>query len=78
MAGAVVHWWRNRNFEVDFVLSNYRRTLAIEAKSGRPRDNRPGLDAFMSAFLGSRVLIVGSGGMPLGEFLAAPIEALLG
>jgi len=77
-SGAAVYWWRHRNIEVDFVLSNGRRTLAIEVKSGRPRDNRLGLNAFMSAFPGSRVLIVGSGGMPLEEFLAAPIEALLG
>jgi predicted AAA+ superfamily ATPase len=73
-----VHYWRDRNREVDFVLRRGKRLLAVEVKSGRARTSLPGLEAFGAAFPGARRLVVGSGGVPLEEFLAAPADSWIG
>jgi predicted AAA+ superfamily ATPase len=70
-------YWRDRNREVDFVLRSGRRVVGIEVKSGRAPVAHSGLAAFDEAFRPARVLIVGSGGIPLGEFLAEPAERWL-
>lgn len=72
-----LRWWRERDHEVDYVLAVGDSLLAIEVKSGRPRASRSGLDAFQSTFGRVPTLLVGSGGMPLQEFLATPVERLL-
>lgn len=53
-------------------------TLAIEVKSGRPRHTRSGLEAFRATFGAVPILVVGSGGMPLAEFLDTPLDVLVG
>ncbi len=68
-----VFYWRERNQEVDFVVRAGRRLVAIEVKSGRRRDTRPGLAAFAAAFKTTRTLLVGGDGIPLEEFLLAPV-----
>jgi len=67
-------YWRERNREVDFVVKAGRRLVAIEVKSGRHSDALPGLAAFADAFKPSRSLLVAGDGIPLEEFLAAPVE----
>lgn len=69
-----VFYWREGNREVDFVVRARRRVTAIEVKSGRTPDRFPGLEAFRSAFRPERVLRVGSGGIPVEEFLTAPVS----
>jgi predicted AAA+ superfamily ATPase len=71
-------YWRERNREVDFVLRSGRTVVGVEVKSGRPPAAHSGLAEFAAAFRPARVLIVGSGGIPLGEFLAEPAERWLG
>ncbi|WP_018461878.1 ATP-binding protein [Thermus oshimai] len=71
--GFEVFYWRERNLEVDFVVRKGRRLLALEVKSGRPREAFSGLEAFRKAF-GAEVLVVGTGGIPFEEFLARPLE----
>ena len=71
-----VLYWRDGACEVDFVLQRGPKLVAIEVKSGPPRrtDSRA-LDAFTTHFGRSatlRRLLVGSGGIPLNEFLTAP------
>jgi uncharacterized protein len=70
-------YWRDRNREVDFVVQRGHRLVAIEVKSGRRPDVLPGLQAFASAYAPSRVVRVGSGGMPVEEFLLTPIPEWL-
>jgi len=41
-----VYYWRHRGREVDFVVRQGKRLVAIEVKSGRRRDALPGLAAF--------------------------------
>ena len=67
-----VAYWRERNREVDFVLSTPSACLAIEVKSGRQTRGLPGLEAFKKQFPRSRGLVVGTGGVPVEEFLATP------
>lgn len=68
--GLEVFYWRDRGREVDFVLRSGDRVTAIEVKSSRTRDAFCGLDAFGAAFRPRRKLLVGSGGIPLADFLS--------
>ncbi len=73
-----LHYWREGQHEVDFVLKRGRRSVAVEVKSGgegRPaRERRPlrGMEEFERRFDRCRGLLVGEGGIPLNEFLTAP------
>jgi predicted AAA+ superfamily ATPase len=66
-------YWRERNREVDFVVRAGREITAVEVKSGRGRDTRPGLAAFAEAFKPARRLLVGGDGIPVEEFLLRPV-----
>jgi uncharacterized protein len=75
MAGlGELHYWRNRNREVDFVFHARRFLTAIEVKSGLVHDTMPGMDAFAAAFRPDRQLLVGGEGIPIEDFLARPVE----
>jgi hypothetical protein len=63
---------------VDFVVRAKGAVTAIEVKSGRARETQPGLAAFAEAFKPRRKLLVGGDGIPLGEFLEAPVEHWVG
>ena len=67
-----VYYWRDGQHEVDFVLRRGPRIVAIEAKSGPRRGSPSGLAMFAERFRPHRSLLVGEGGVPLNEFLAAP------
>ena len=73
-----LHYWRDGDDEVDFVLRRGSRVVAIEVKSGeegRPARGRRilrGMDEFERRFDRCRRLLVGEGGTPLNEFLTAP------
>jgi predicted AAA+ superfamily ATPase len=69
-----VFYWLERNQEVDFVLNARNSVVAIEVKTGRKRERLPGMAAFCKTFKVKRPLLVGSGGIPVDEFLATPIE----
>ena len=68
-----VHYWRERNREVDFVLRAGRSLVAIEVKSGRAPETLPGMAAFSEAFRPTRKLLVGGDGIDLETFLTTPI-----
>lgn len=63
-----VYYWRDRNKEVDFVIESNRQCVAIEVKSGR-RTTNAGLPEFVKQFNPKHSLVVGSGGVPVEEFL---------
>jgi predicted AAA+ superfamily ATPase len=73
-----VFYWRERNKEVDFVLRLGTRIVTIEVKSGRRKEALPGIAAFDKAFLPARAYLVGTGGIPVEEFLQIPPYQLLG
>jgi predicted AAA+ superfamily ATPase len=68
-----VHYWRERNQEVDFVVTAGRRLVAIEVKSGRAPQTHRGIAAFAAAFKPKRSLLVGGDGIAVEEFLARPV-----
>ncbi len=68
-----VFYWRERGKEVDFVLRSGRTVVAFEVKSGRRRENLPGMEAFARAFAPQRRLLVGGQGITVEEFLLSPV-----
>jgi predicted AAA+ superfamily ATPase len=75
--GCEVQYWRESPDEVDFVLTNGRKLLAIEVKSGAKYALPKGLEVFSAKFRDARRLIVGEGGVPLPEFLSCPADEWL-
>ena len=63
-----LHFWRVPPHEVDFVIARGPHLLGIEVKSGKSR-SQSGLDAFADRFRDARTVVVGTGGIPLNEFL---------
>jgi hypothetical protein len=72
-----IQYWRESPLEVDFVLTNGRKILAIEVKSGAKYAAPKGLEVFTGKFKDARSLIVGEGGVPLAEFLSHPADEWL-
>lgn len=68
-----IFYWREGNREVDFVIKKGQNLIAIEVKSGKERDNLPGLEIFNRYFHPKKKLLIGSGGIPLKEFLSTPL-----
>lgn len=66
-------YWREKNREVDFVVRAGKRLLAIEVKSGRRREDLPGMAAFTDSFQPDRTLLVGGDGIALETFLSRPV-----
>lgn len=68
-----LHYWRERNQEVDFVVKTGRTLTAIEVKSGRAPQAHAGTAAFVQAFKPQRTLLVGGDGIALESFLLQPV-----
>jgi predicted AAA+ superfamily ATPase len=63
-------YWRQGDAEVDYVVEAQGDISAIEVKSGRPRkDDMAGMKRFARAFGPRDSLLIGSGGVPLEQFL---------
>jgi predicted AAA+ superfamily ATPase len=67
--GQRLHYWREGDDEVDFVLESGQKVLGLEVKSGRPRTTT-GLQAFLRRHPGAKSLIVGSGGLSFEKFFS--------
>lgn len=72
-----VYYWRERDREVDFVLEHGDSLTALEVKSAPGQRVGHGAEAFSAAFSPRRVLLVGGDGIPLDEFLSAPLPSWL-
>lgn len=68
-----LHYWRERNQEVDFVVEAGRRLTAIEVKSVHTPCIHAGTEAFVKAFKPWRTLLVGGDGIALEDFLSQPV-----
>ena len=71
-----LYYWRERDDEVDFIIDSDNKLIAIEVKSGRRTDNE-GLSEFIKRFNPDYSLVVGSGGVPLEEFLRWDLGKLI-
>lgn len=63
-----LYYWREGNYEVDFVLEKGDKVIGLEVKSGK-RDKNEGMGVFAEKFYPEKVLLVGTGGIPYEEFL---------
>lgn len=70
-----LYYWRERNEEVDFVLSRRGKTIAIEVKSGR-RSMNTGLVQFANKFQPFRSLVIGADGLDCETFLRMDLRQL--
>ncbi len=61
----LIHYWRNGQDEVDYVLRRQGELFAYEVKNGANPGNARGLDAFSKLNPGCRPLVLGTGGLPL-------------
>lgn len=67
-SGYEVFYWRERGDEVDFIITKQGEAVALEVKSGR-RGMNSGMPAFTKHFQPKRSLIIGTGGLPIEDFL---------
>jgi uncharacterized protein len=70
-------YWRERSSEVDFCVRTGDRLVGVEVKSGKKRERAAGLASFAEQF-GASSMMVGTGGLPVEEFLNMPPEIWLG
>ncbi len=63
-----LHYWREGNNEVDFILEKGDKVIGLEVKSGASADNK-GMSVFNEKFHPDKMLLVGTGGIPYAEFL---------
>jgi hypothetical protein len=66
-------YWRERNYEVDFVVQTRRKLMAIEVKGGRAPLAHAGTTAFTNQFKTQRTLLVGADGISVETFLSQPV-----
>ena len=72
--GYKIAYWREKNDEVDFILTaSPDTTIAIEVKSGHRKDNS-GLHVFADKYKDAKTLVVGTGGFSIEEFLSIPVR----
>ena len=64
-----IHYWREADMEVDFVIESRGRLAAVEVKSMSGSARHRGLDEFCRRHPDARRWLVGSEELPLGEFL---------
>ncbi|MBP5582784.1 MAG: DUF4143 domain-containing protein, partial [Bacteroidales bacterium] len=70
-----VYYWREKNDEVDFVLENFGKIVAIEVKSGRRKMNK-GLSLFREHYRPYRAFVVGTEGVSVEDFLNMDLKTL--
>ena len=63
-----LYYWREKNNEVDFIIEQGGNVIGIEVKSGR-RSTNNGMAIFAEKFNPKKVVVVGTGGIPLEDFL---------
>ena len=63
-----LHYWRERNEEVDFVIERKGKVIGLEVKSGAARSTS-GMTAFKNKFNPDKVLLIGNAGLPWQDFL---------
>ena len=73
MGDCELFYWRDRNREVDFIVSAGRTLSALEVKTSRSRDSVAGMTAFSDAFRPKHKLLIGGDGISVAEFLSRPV-----
>lgn len=67
--GINLYYWRDGNYEVDYVLEKDDKLITIEVKSSTVNLKYSGMNAFSKKFNPYKTLLVGSSGLTWEEFL---------
>ncbi|MCC8071216.1 MAG: ATP-binding protein [Bacteroidales bacterium] len=70
-----VYYWRERNDEVDYILTRRNKIVAIEVKSGRRTMNH-GLLRFKESYTPHRSIVVGPEALSVEDFLSMDLNLL--
>jgi predicted AAA+ superfamily ATPase len=73
-SGASLSYWRDGDYEVDFVVTFGEEIRGIEVKSGRS-GKLSGLDRFRKKYPQAGTLLIGDSGVPLERFFAEPAKS---
>jgi len=71
-----LNYWRHVNDEIDFVLSDGKKTIGIEVTSAF-KNKKSGMTAFSKTQHPDRIMMLGADGMPWQEFLTVDPKLLL-
>ena len=63
-----VYYWRERNYEVDFVLERRGKIIAVEVKSNDSQISK-GLEVFKYKFNPDKIYLISNRSLPWQEFL---------
>ncbi len=72
-----IFYWRDGNYEVDYIIKNKSRIIALEVKSGRIKFHA-GMEEFSRRFKPYRSLLISSDSLSWKEFLELNPEELFG
>ena len=70
-----VYYWREKNFEVDFVLKKGKSVVAVEVKSNAEKKTE-GLSRFKNMYNPTHAILIGDAGISTEEFLNIDIDKL--
>ncbi|MBL7073243.1 MAG: ATP-binding protein [Candidatus Omnitrophica bacterium] len=70
---AEIYYWREGNYEVDFVIKKGNKLVGIEVKSGNQRPVLDGLKKFAKKYPSAKTIVVGNTGVEIEEFLKIPL-----
>lgn len=73
--GFSLYYWRQGNYEVDFILEKRGEVIALEIKSGTS-SKAAGMEKFKQIFSPYKLLLVGEKGLPWQDFLKIDPEEL--
>lgn len=68
-------YWREKHLEVDFILQQGERIIAIEVKSGKQKSSK-GMEGFTRSFKPFKAITIGSNSYPWEEFISNDPEDL--
>lgn len=69
-----LYYWRERDYEADFVLERNGKLVAVEVKTNDAK-NTKGLIQFRNHYPQTRIVLIGKSGIPWEEFLTVnPVE----
>jgi uncharacterized protein len=71
-----LEYWKEGQYEVDFILRSGKKVIALEVKSGKKREAYSGLIELQKKYKIHRSLVIGPIGISLNEFFQMEIEDL--
>ena len=72
--GFSLHYWREGDREIDYVIEHRDKVIGLEVKSGTARSTS-GMEAFKDQYRPNKIILLGNTGLPVQDFLEMnPLE----